>query len=57
MHDEYKTLCLDCGCSKHTEIADRIWSAIEDLAGSWGGEESEISNLRKLLAYARKLSK
>ena len=28
---------------------------IEDLAGSWSGEETEISRLQKLLKYARKL--
>jgi len=40
---------------KRTEVADELWSEIEDLAGSWSGEDYEITRLWKLLAYATKL--
>ena len=54
---DYPELCTDCGSTKRTEVADALWSEIEDLAGSWSGEDTEIPNLKKLLAYAKQLSK
>ena len=54
-HETYTDLCDGCGETKRTEVADELWSKIEDLAGSWSGEETEISRLQKLLKYARKL--
>jgi len=54
-HATYKDLCEGCGSAKRTEVADELWSEIEDLAGTWSGEETEITNLKKLLAYAKKL--
>jgi DNA-directed RNA polymerase subunit RPC12/RpoP len=53
--DEFPLLCTDCGSAKHTELADGLWSELEDLAGSWSGEDFEIGRLRKLLAYAKRL--
>jgi methionyl-tRNA synthetase len=55
--EEYPTLCVSCGSDKHTKAADNLWSELEDLAGSWSGEDCEISNLKKLLAYAKRLRK
>ena len=54
-HDTYTDLCENCGAVKREVIADGLWSEIEDLAGSWLGEATEISKLQKLLAYAKKL--
>jgi hypothetical protein len=53
--EEFPRHCVGCGCDKHTKIADGLLSELEDLAGSWSGEEYEISRLRKLLAYAKRL--
>jgi hypothetical protein len=55
--DEFPELCTSCGCDKHTEVADGLWAELEDLAGSWSGEDYEIKNLKKLLAYAKRLRK
>lgn len=51
----YPKLCAECGAAKRTEIADGLWSEIEDLAGSWVGEDYEIERLKKLLNYARRM--
>ena len=57
-HTEFPMCCDSCGDDEHTEIADDLWeNQITDLVGSWSGEAYEIGNLRKLLAYARKLHK
>jgi hypothetical protein len=50
-------LCEECGSAKRTKVADDLWEEITDLAGSWSGEEWEIPNLKKLLAYARRLKR
>lgn len=56
-HSEYgECLCTECGIAKQMQEADELWAEIEDLAGSWSGEDNEISNLRKLLNLAKKLS-
>ncbi len=55
--DEFKGVCTDCGSSKRQELADGLWSELEDYVGSWSGEDYEISSLRKLLAYAKRLRK
>ena len=44
-----------CGSAKRTEVAEELWTEIEDLAGSWSGEPDENYKLQKLLKYARKL--
>jgi hypothetical protein len=31
-----------------------LWSAIEEIAGGWDGDEDEIAKLKKLLAYAKR---
>src|SRR5271166_2095462 len=41
--ETYKDLCEECGCSKRTKQADELWAEIEDLAGSWSDEDSEIN--------------
>jgi len=54
-HETYRDLCEECGSAKRTEETDELWAEIEDHAGSWSGEDSEITRLQKLLAYARQL--
>jgi hypothetical protein len=57
MSEEFPLCCGDCGSDEHSEVADDLWeNQITDLVGSWSGEEYEIANLRKLLAYAKKLN-
>ncbi len=56
-HEQFKGYCVDCGCSKHQEKGDELWTEIEDIAGSWSGDDDEIMKLKKLLAYVKKLSK
>jgi hypothetical protein len=53
--EEFPKLCVDCGCTKHHDEVELIWSQIEDVVGAWDGEDNEISRLKKLLAYARRL--
>ena len=55
MSDEFPKLCVDCGCEKHTAVADELWEEITDHVGSWSGEDDEIARLKKLLAYAKRL--
>ncbi len=54
--------CDECGCEmtqdeydERQEISDGLWSEIEDLVGSWSAETYEVSNMRRLLAFAKKL--
>jgi len=54
-HATYSDLCEECGCSERSQLADELWAEIEDLAGSWSGEDDGISKLQKLLKYAKKL--
>jgi hypothetical protein len=57
-HKEFPDCCDSCGDEEHTERADDLWeNQITDLVGSWAGEEYEIPRLRRLLAYAKQLSK
>lgn len=53
--EEHKGYCVDCGCSKHAEEVESLNDEINDVMGSWDGDEDEIAKLRKLLAYARRL--
>jgi hypothetical protein len=55
--DDFKGYCVECGCARNREIADGIWSEIEDLAGSWAEEDGEIAKLRKVLSYMKRLKK
>lgn len=54
-HTTYPSLCDGCGDTKCREVADELWALIEDLVGSWSGEDTEITRLQKLLKYAKKL--
>ncbi len=54
-HTEFAMCCDSCGDDERQEIADGLWSEIEDLVGSWSAETYEVSNMRRLLAYAKKL--
>jgi hypothetical protein len=54
-HETYTVLCEGCGDTRRTQQTDELWAEIEDLAGSWSGDDTEISKLQKLLKYARKL--
>lgn len=53
--EEFPKLCVECGCSKHHDEVESIWSQIEDVVGTWDGEDDELPRLKKLLAYARRL--
>jgi hypothetical protein len=56
-HDTRKGCCVECGCARDQEEKDSLWSELEGIAGEWDGLDDEISKLRKLVAYARKLSR
>lgn len=53
--EEFPKLCVECGCSKHHDEVESIWSQIEDVVGGWDGDDDELPRLKKLLAYARRL--
>jgi len=57
MGEEFPDVCCDCQEDQHTEVADALWEEVTDLVGSWSGEEYEIPRLRRLLAYAKQLSR
>ena len=56
-HESCKGYCVECGCAKLREKADDLWESIESIVGGWADEADEISKLKKLLSYVKKMNK
>jgi hypothetical protein len=55
--EEFPKLCQDCGDAKHGELVEELKGRLDEVLGEWDGDEGELDRLRKLVAFARKLSR